>query len=179
MLYSVDKQGTAEAEMAAAISTAARTRMAQMLDSAAYEQQDRRGGQLVVAKVHLDDHRPSHLEILRIDSIGEVPNGDTQKYTTYALEKMFRLLYGTAIFNHVYSRQSADEKKGQYPGAIYVANNGVHYFVSFSGLEAMDDEVLAIASSIDAGAMTKTALQKIEGLLPNDRWPLYFPDLAA
>lgn len=179
MLYSVGKQGTAEAKMAEAIATAAHTRMGQMLESAAYKRQDRRGGQLVVAKVHLDDHLPSHLEILRIDSIGEVPNGDTLKYTAYALEKMFRLLYSSAILNHVFSRQSADEEKGRYPGAIYVSNNGVAYFVSFSGLEAMDDEALAIASSIDAGVMTKTALQEIEGLLPNDRCHLYFPDLAA
>ena len=85
-----------------------------------------------------------------ISRIGEIPEEKLNQYYRNALEKARRLAFTHALAGHLLSRQSRDEKRERWTGAIV----GKHWIWSFSGLLEPDDEVLSTLTALRHGDLS-------------------------
>lgn len=176
MLYSIGGGSNDHAD-ARAIHAAALKRMADMLQSSAYDRKDRKGGQLLVAKVHYNQASglPDYPEILLIESVGEVPNGDALKYTVIAEEKILRLFQHLSD-GHCSSWETKDDAKGRYGGSVY-SGTDTKLIVAFSGLPEAGDEALCMAALRDTRKTDSHQSLAIMNSHANPYFPVCFPGL--
>ncbi len=112
------------------------------------------GGYLCAAR---DDGIP-----VLIYRIGNSPKEKVASRIAFCQEKAARIVLYP---EHRLSRESADEAKEQYPGAVRASNERI---LSFSGLPGHLDELFMILLAVRMNYMAKMKARKIIARHPND-----------
>ncbi len=99
----------------------------------------REGGYLCVA-----DRKGLPVFLVRM---GEIPEEKLNQYYTNALEKALRLSYAHAFDGHMLSRQSRNEARQRWTGAV----SGTIWIWSFSGFPEDCDEIFTVALALGYG----------------------------
>lgn len=82
-----------------------------------------------------------------LDRLGDIPEEKLKQYYRNANEKAERLAYASHYSGHTLSRQSRDEKRERWIGAIL----GTEWIWSFSGFPEDCDEVFMVALALGYG----------------------------
>jgi len=85
-----------------------------------------------------------------LDRIGEIPEEKLNQYYTNALEKALRLSYAQFFAGHSLSRDSRDENRQRWIGAVA----GTSWLWSFSGFPEDCDEAFTTALALSYGDIT-------------------------
>ena len=99
-------------------------------------------------------------QVLLLTQIGDVPEEMLGRYSRNAVEKAQRLAWTSQYAGHTLSRQSRDEARERWIGAVAVED----YIFSFSGHFEDSDELLSLVTARDIGDLsTETAVQYAAG----------------
>lgn len=92
-----------------------------------------------------------------LDRLGEIPEEKLNQYYTNALEKALRLSYAWLFAGHNLSRDSRDESRQRWIGAVV----GNLWIWSFSGFPEDCDEIFTVALALGYGDITYGACQRL------------------
>jgi hypothetical protein len=93
---------------------------------------------------------------LLVAEIGSMPEEKRKQYLRNALEKAERLSYTSRYGDHVVSRQSRDESRERWIGAVC----GRQFIYSFSGLPEDGDELFVILLAFQRASISENDVRR-------------------